>query len=219
VYYHYPLFSFRYGENPFKPDRKLIHYSFANLDESMKKVLRPGDFIVRDSHFGPLEANVQLNDVKKHPELVIVSEFVSSEQINDPLNETEGVIIYQYIPLEKQKKVTTVKKCIAENKLLHVKASQEFTSLPSVTEFYSTETKLYVNLVAKQNGLKIVYDYNNKEDYSIVELKANEPIENTYLFRNQGKGKLYIWNPDKVETDIQVNSIYEEKVAYHPIMK
>ena len=219
VYYHYPLFSFRYGENPFQPDRRLIHYSFANLDESMKTVLKPGDFIVRDSHFGPMEANVQLKDINRHPELVIVAEFVSSEQLNDALNETEGVIIYQYIPVEKQTKISSTKKMIAKNKLLHVKASEEFTALPSVNEHYSTTTKLYVNLVAKANGLRIVYDYNNTEDYSLVNLKANEAIENTYLFRTVGKGKLYIWNPDKVETDIQVNSIYEEKVAYHPIMK
>lgn len=219
VYYHYPLFSFRYGENPFQPDRRLIHYSFADFDESMRTVLKPGDFIVRDSHFGPMEANVQLKDIKRHPELVIVGEFVSSEQLNDALNETEGVIIYQYIPVENQKKVNPTKKLLVENKLVHVKASEEFTSLPSVTEHYSTETKLYVNLEAKANGLKIVYDYNNKEDYSIVELKANEAIENTYLFKTMGKGKLYIWNPNKVETDIQVNSIHKEKVAYHPIMR
>jgi len=219
VYYHYPLFSFRYGENPFQPDRKMIHYSFSNFDESMKTVLKPGDFIVRDSHFGPLEANAQLEDINRHPELVIVGEFVSSEQLNDVLNETEGVIIYQYIPVEKQTKISSAKKLIAENKLLHVKASEEFTALPSVNEHYSTVTKLYVNLVAKANGLRIVYDYNNTEDYSLVDLKANEAIQNTYLFKTMGKGKLYIWNPDKVETDIQVNSIHEEKVAYHPIMK
>jgi hypothetical protein len=219
VYYHYPLFSFCYGENPFQPDRNLIHYSFADLDTSMKYTLKPGDFIVRDSHFGPMEANVQLKDVKKHPELVIVKEFVSSEQLNDALNEIEGVIIYQFIPLKKQVKVQTVKQVIATNKVLHIKANEEFTALPSVTEFYSTETKLWVNLVAKSNGLKIVYDYNNKEDYSFVELKANEAIENSYLFKTAGKGKLYIWNPDKVETDLIVNSIQLEKVAYHPIMK
>lgn len=219
VYYHYPLFSFRYGENPFQPDRKLIHYSFADLDTSMKYTLKPGDFIVRDSHFGPMEANVQLKDVKRHPELVIVKEFVSSEQLNDALNEIEGVIIYQYIPLKKQVKVQAVKKEIAANKVLHIKANEEFTSLPAVTEFYSTETKLWVNLVAKANGLKIVYDYNNKEDYSFVELKANQAIENSYLFKTAGKGKLYIWNPDKVETDLIVNSIQEEQVTYHPIIK
>ncbi len=219
VYYHYPLFSFRYGENPFQPDRKLIHYSFANFDVSMKSVLKPGDFIVRDSHFGPMEANVQLKDINRHPELVIVKEFVSSEQLNDALNETEGVIIYQYIPVEKQSKIGSTKKVIAKNKMLHVKASEEFTSLPSVTEHYSTETKLYVNLEAKVNGLKIVFDYNSKEDYSIVELKANETIENTYLFKTRGKGKLYIWNPDKIEADLLVNSIQKEKVAYHPIMR
>lgn len=219
VYYHYPLFSFRYGENPFQPDRKLIHYSFADLDTSMKYTLKPGDFIVRDSHFGPMEANVQLKDVKKHPELVIVKEFVSSEQLNDALNEIEGVIIYQYIPIKKQVKVQTVKQVIAANKVLHIKANEEFTALPSVKEFYSTETKLWLNLVAKSNGLKIVYDYNNKEDYSFVELKANEEIENSYLFKTLGKGKLYIWNPDKVATDLIVNSIQQEKVAYHPIMK
>ena len=88
-----------------------------------------------------------------------------------------------------------------------------------MTEFYSTETKLWVNLLAKANGLKIVYDYNNKEDYSFVELKANEAIENSYLFKTVGKGKLYIWNPDKVTTDLIVNSIQQEKVAYHPIMR
>lgn len=219
VYYHYPLFSFRYGENPYQPDRKLIHHSFADFKHDFLHILKPGDFIVRDSHFGPMEANVQLDEIKKYPELVIVQEFVSSEQIDDALHETEGLIIYQYIPLDKQKKIRSAKKQLAENQLLHVKSSDEFISLPSVKGNYAVSTKIYLDLVANASGLKIVYDYNNAEDYSMVEVKANTPITNSYLFRTKGVGKLYLWNPDKIETDVLINSIQEEQLSYHPIMR
>lgn len=102
---------------------------------------------------------------------------------------------------------------------MHVKSSDEFISLPSVKGNYAVSTKIYLDLVANASGLKIVYDYNNAEDYSMVEVKANTPITNSYLFRTKGVGKLYLWNPDKIETDVLINSIQEEQLSYHPIMR
>lgn len=101
VFYHFPLFCFAYGENSYSQKGHTIFSSFLNLEKELKETLKPGDLIVRDSHFGPVEMLLPLNKIENYPELVKIKEFISEEQIQDQYNETEGVIIYKYIPLKK----------------------------------------------------------------------------------------------------------------------
>lgn len=100
VFFHFPLLSFSYGENPFRNDGRLVFYTINNLSENLKNEIKPGDYIVRDSHFGPAEANMQLEEFARFPELIRVKEFISSKQLEDRYNETEGIIIFRYVPLE-----------------------------------------------------------------------------------------------------------------------
>ena len=73
-------------------------FSFTNLDENLTKLFKPGDLIVRDSHFGPMEMNLPLNVLTNHPDLVRIKEFVSAEQLDDLMDEMEGVMIYEFRP-------------------------------------------------------------------------------------------------------------------------
>lgn len=98
VYFYSPLLCFAIGENNYLPDSRMNFFAFTDLDENVKRLFKPGDLIVRDSHFGPLEMNLQLSDLAKHPELIKIKEYFSSEQLEDPLGETEGVTIYEYQP-------------------------------------------------------------------------------------------------------------------------
>lgn len=105
IYYHFPLFAYAFDENPFSGSGQCVFHSFSDLGLELKTVIKPGDFIVRDSHFGPMEANLPLSEVEKYSELVKVHECISSEQVDDAFGEIESVVIYQYIPTEKQKPI------------------------------------------------------------------------------------------------------------------
>jgi hypothetical protein len=64
----------------------------------------------------------------------------------------------------------------------------------------------------------LVYDFNQHEEYSAMDLNAKEIKISTFLFRKEGDTRLYIWNPRKVEGEIVIESIDIEKVKYHPLM-
>lgn len=101
VFFYSPLLAFSLRENNYLPGSSLKFFAFTDLDENLEKLFKPGDLIVRDSHFGPLEMNLPLSTIDQHPELVLIKEFQSAEQLEDPLGETEGVRIYEYLPTVK----------------------------------------------------------------------------------------------------------------------
>jgi hypothetical protein len=98
IFFYSPLFCFSLGENNYKPGSRMKFFTFSDLGENLKVHFKPGDLIVRDSHFGPVEMNLQLSELAKYPELVRIREYRCLEQLEDPLGETEGVTIYQYQP-------------------------------------------------------------------------------------------------------------------------
>jgi hypothetical protein len=101
IFFYSPLLCFSLGENNYDPHSRMQFFTFSNLDDNLKMHFKPGDLIVRDSHFGPLEMNLKLEDIKNHPELIKRKEFISTEQIDDALGEVEGVIIYEYVPINR----------------------------------------------------------------------------------------------------------------------
>lgn len=98
IFFYAPLLCYALKDNNYLPDSKMRFFSFTNLDENLIKLFKPGDLIVRDSHFGPLEMKLPLNVLTNHPDLVRIKEFVSAEQLDDPMGETEGVMIYEFRP-------------------------------------------------------------------------------------------------------------------------
>jgi hypothetical protein len=217
IYYHFPLLAFALKENPFLPNSPLKFTSFGDLKETVRATFKAGDILVRDSHFGPQEANLPLNKLAEIPELVILHEFISSQQFDDPNNETEGVIIYQYIPLEKQKKVNQNRTTRILNKTLTMTDQDIYLDLHTYIPPLKTDTKITLELSVKGEGIVLVYDYNNLTDYSNWELNNIVHSSNTYLFRQEGETKLYLWNPKKVSGQIILHSITVEEPQYHPV--
>jgi len=148
IYYQFPLLSFALNENPKINNDRLVEHSFYDLDNDLKNVLKPGDIIIRDSHFGPVEGNLPMEKIKMHPELVLIKEFISSEQIEDQFNEKEGVIILQYIPLDKQikSKVQIEKKSIEKH--VRIPKNKEFTSIRDYLPLFSGNSKLTISLTS-----------------------------------------------------------------------
>jgi hypothetical protein len=218
IYYHFPLFCFAYGENSFQKDGKTVFQYFLRLDQEIRNRLKPGDIIVRDSHFGPVEMHLPLTELAKYPEIVIVKEFISSEQVNDPYGETEGVIIYQYIPSDQQQLIDSKKSKLSAGQHIKIYKDQEYTDVHSVLPKFKQDTKVTLALTSLKKGLVLVYDFNQHEEYSAMDLNAKEIKISTFLFRKEGDTRLYIWNPRKVEGEIVIESIDIEKVKYHPLM-
>lgn len=219
IYYQFPLLCFALNENPCLQQDRLIQYSFYDLENDLKNVLKPGDLIVRDSHFGPVEGQLPLEKIKSHPELVLVKEFVSSEQIEDQFNETEGMMIFQYIPLDKQikSKKQSVKKSI--EKRINISKDQEFTSVPDFLPTIPGGSKVTVSITALNDGYSIGYDYNNAEEMGSSDLQKMQRVKKTYLFPEKGETKLYIWNPQKIEGTLIIHDYEIELIKYHPLMK
>ena len=89
-------------ENPLKENQNCVFNYKIDLEKDLGTKIKKGDYLIRDSHFGPQEMGLPLSLMNKFPELVKIKEFKSSFQEDDKYNEVEGVIIYQYLP----KKIT-----------------------------------------------------------------------------------------------------------------
>ncbi len=217
VFYHFPLLSFAYGANNFDPDEKtFITYGGWHFDQDIGSLIQPGDLIIRDSHFGPVEMHLPLSKVDQNNNIVKIAEFISAEQKVDPYNETEGVVVYQYVPFkkkyEKNSKIDTIK----VNKTLVIGSLNEFTTIDELFPGFKEDMKVTVTLMSTIEGLELTYDYNQLEDYSNTLLQSKTVVSNTYLFRKAGETKLYIWNPKKVKGKVIIKELIIENTSYHP---
>lgn len=218
VYYHFPLLGFMLDVNPYIGSKNLIYHSFYDLENDLKNILKPGDIIIRDSHFGPIEGNLPLGKLEQHPELVLIKEFISSEQVEDAHNETEGLMMFQYIPIEQQvkSKEQIIKKSI--EKRIRISKNQEYTGITDFIPKITDHSKLTVSITALKDGFILVYDHNNAEEYGSSELQKMHRVVKTYLFPESGETKLYIWNPRKLDGELILHAYEIEKVNYHPLM-
>lgn len=219
IYYQFPLLCFALNENPKMNNDRLVEHSFYDLENDLKNVLKPGDIIVRDSHFGPVEGNLPMVKIKMHPELVLIKEFISSEQIEDENKETEGLIILQYIPIDKQIKSNVQKVNKRIEKRVSISKSKEFTLITDYLPLFSANSKITVSLTSLNQGYSLVYDHNNGKDYGSTELQKMQRVVKTYLFPEKGETKLYIWNPQKVAGELIIHEYEIETIKYHPLMK
>jgi hypothetical protein len=220
VFYHFPLLSFAYGANNFDPNEKtFVTYAGRHFDEDLGTLIQPGDLIIRDSHFGPMEMYLPLSKVDQNKNIVKIAEFISSEQKEDPYNETECVVVYQYVPFKKQYEIKAKIDTIEVNKTFEIGPSNEFTTIDDLFPGFKEDTKVTITLMSTTDGLELTYDYNQLEDYSNTLLQSNKEVSNTYLFRKAGVTKLYIWNPKKVKGKVLVKRLIIENTSYHPFQK
>jgi hypothetical protein len=89
------------NENPKLNNQSCVFYYNLDLKSDRGVKIKEGDFLIRDSHFGPYEVGLPLSQIKECPEMVKIKEFKSFYQVEDKNNEVEGVVIYQYQPKKK----------------------------------------------------------------------------------------------------------------------
>lgn len=100
-FFHHPLFVFEMGENPKKTDKnqECVFYYCPGLKQELGTTFKPGDYLIRDTHFGAREAKLPMSEFDSVPEMVLIKEFISEWQLEDDYNpEIERISIYQYIP-------------------------------------------------------------------------------------------------------------------------
>jgi hypothetical protein len=218
VYYHHPLFGFMLENNPYIDSSRYCFHTVHNMEHDLMNVFKPGDLIVRDSHFGPVEAGLPLDRLNRYPEWVKIAEFISSEQVNDPRNETEGVAIYQYIPLKDQKPILKEIRTVITNKRIPIKADQEFIDFHSYLEPIKTDQRVRLELTCEKGNYRLVFDRDRHADYSAIELKEGMQLDNTYRFVKGSSNTLYIWNLYKQEGSIMIRKITSETEKFHPFL-
>jgi hypothetical protein len=205
VYYHFPLLSFAFGENPFKEKKKLVYYTFNDLENDLKFVLKPGDLIVRDSHFGPVEMGLSKETISNHPHLHVIKEFISPKQLSDRYNETEGVVVLEYQP-KLRNRAEIKDKTIPAHKEIEVNPSQEFMNVISYLPNQQGKTwKIELHLHPNSEGFALVYDNQRNGGYSLMDLKKEETFKGTFEIHSK-KTKLYIWNPRKRKGKMTIES-------------
>jgi hypothetical protein len=213
VHYHYPLFVFAYGENPFLNGNRMVHRYFHNLYQQIDSEILPGEFIVWDSHFGPQEAGLPLDTLTKYTQLVKVNEFIFTQSDGNQ----GGVMIYQYIPQLKQTSIDLKEKEITLP-ILSIAPNSEFTPLFKSILQPEIAVTIQLELRSAYEGLILVYDHNHGEQYSA--LKLSPGVKHSFCFEwpLDGETKVYLWNPDGKAGKISADKVRFKEHIYHPVM-
>lgn len=215
IYYHYPLLVYELGENPFKKGNRMVFTYFHHLEDDLGKVIKPGSFIVWDSHFGPVEAGLPLEKMETFSELVKVEEFIFAEKEGKP----EGVIIYQFIPEKYQVKNLSKETVKIDIKKIDIPAEKEFIDILPMLPAFNKTTKISLDLIPETEGLILVFDRNGGAQYVPNDLKKG--VVNSFSFNVPGVGEkaLYIWNKEFRKSGIKVEKIEMTEQGFHPVMK
>jgi hypothetical protein len=214
VLYHYPLLVFAYGENPFIGGNRLRHSYFHDFHKRLDTEILLGDFIVWDSHFGPVEAGLPLDTLRRHEEFVLVHEFLFTQ--GDASQ--GGVKVFQYIPRSKQ---VSVNQKITNVKLepINVDPKKEFISILEKVSNPKKDVSLTLVISTETQGLKLIYDHNHGEQYSASDLFPGKKQEFTFEWSSEGYTDVYIWNPERTSGIVSLESILVKEHVFHPVMK
>ena len=218
-FFHHPLFAYEMGANTYKSNQLFVFYYCNQLENDLGNIIKPGDIIIRDSHFGPQEAGMNLKEFKQSKDLVKIKQFVSSDQVEDRYNEIEGVTIYQYVPHIKEKKeynqfIINLNK----NKNLRFVKGQEFLDINSLFNDLKSNRKVTFKITSKGDKLKFVHDFNQLNTYQAIDLEKNKEQEIIIKLNDFSKTKLYLWNQFKIAGEVEIKLISIEKEEENSII-
>lgn len=213
IYYHYPLLVYAFGENPFMKGSQMEFTYFHDLEADLGKTIKPGSFIVWDSHFGPVEAGLPLEKITKLTTLVKVGEFLYSEIDGIP----GGIVIYQYIPDGDQLKHIEGLTRRVELTNIDVPAHKEFIDLLPLLPKFSKPTKIALELVPETDGLILVFDIHGGQ-YTPNDLKKGVVNRLSFNVPSTDKKALYIWNKELKSSGIKVEKLEVTEQKFHPIL-
>lgn len=214
IYYHYPLLVHAFGENTFLKGARMEFTYFHDLSTDLGKTIKPGSFIIWDSHFGPVEAGLPLEKIAELPDLVKVGEFIFSEKDGMP----GGVVIYQYIPVDQQLKNIKGQTRRVDLNRIEIPADKEYVDLIPLLPKFSKTTKIALELVPETDGLVLVFDI-NADQYTPNDLIKGESNRFSFNVPGIGHKALYIWNKELKSSGIKVEKLEMMEQKFHPIMK
>ena len=188
-FFHNPLFAYKMGVNPYLNNQSFIFYYCNGLENDLGNIIKPGDYIVRDSQFGPQEAKMYLNDFESSTELIKIKSFYSNRKELTSYNEKEGVIIYQY-QTSKDKFV----KQIGEEKATAFEVGKEFRSIDYLICIPVDYSEITFQAQSNLDSLYFVLDENNGETYKSISLKKDSSATFKVNVRQLKNTKLYFWN-------------------------
>lgn len=217
IFFHHPLFAYEMGSNTYTPDQPFVFYYCNGLVNDLGSKIKPGDLIIRDSHFGPQEAGMNLKEFEESKDLIKIKKFISSYQVEDRYKEIEGVTIYQYAPGFK-KDISENRFNVNKKKTLQFVNGQEFFEVNSLFKEFKSNRKLEFMIRSNGNKIKFVHDFNQLEIYQAFDLKYNFNHEIFINLKELNQTKLYFWNQSKTACLIEIKLISIEKETEQSII-
>jgi hypothetical protein len=213
VHYHYPLFIFGYGENPFLKDNRVVFSYFSDFYKRIDSEILPGEFVVWDSHFGPQEAGLSLDTLTKYKQFVKVNEYLYTQSDG----RQGGVLIYQYVPLSKQTKFP-MKGTEIKLLSLSINPTSEFIPVLKRISPSGKSVTVQIDMTSAFEGLYLVYDHNKGEQYSALKLTPGAQQSYCFEWPREGDTDIYLWNPDGKQGKVRFDKVILKEHLYHPVM-
>lgn len=218
VLYIHPLFAYGMGINPLKEN----DIFFSGMNRLTKKItdLEYGDFIVRDSHFGPNEMGLPLSTFDSLKEWVLVNELLPSQPGESYHGEKWNVRIYQKIPVEQQQQVIHTSKPLDFTSTKY-KLIPELEFVNVLTPYSISEEVSYMEIEyeAENDGGNINLDVNNGARWSSIPIKKGKKSKIKFPINKNEIIKLYFWNPNKEHNVVEIQKITLFSVSFHSVYK
>ncbi len=212
LYYHFPFFAYLLNENPYIENDKnyTLRYSTSNLSSDINSVFQKGDFIIWDSHFGPVEAGLKLDLIEKQQELLLVKEFTFG---------LESVKIFQFVPVSDQIEQVKYSFLKLSDEQFKIDKQNEFTNILPEIPFKNQELDLEFTFYANSKKLDIVFDNGNIEDYYSNSVSPNDSLILKFQIPANGIAKLYIWNPKGIDDNVVLKNCRIKKISYPAVIE
>ena len=222
IQYYHPLLAFILNVNPFNKKTKsnlIRNESSSSLSKQIEELYKPRDLIIRDSHFGRHEALLPLRDLEKEPSLVLIEEFPSEAQIDDPENSIEGVRIYQYLPDQNDHiPIHRSKESIKTNATLTLNKDDLYKGL--IDTICGKGTYFETSIISSTDKVKLALEIGEGKKIQYYTPQINIPLKQKFASSKKSHIKYYIWNPNKVEALIKIKKTQNKgpkkfKIKFH----
>jgi hypothetical protein len=214
VFYHHPIIAYSCNENPLIPNSKFHFYNGKNLKKDLNTIIKKGDIVVWDSHFGPQEAQLSLEELYLLKQLKLIQEFTNIS----PLGETKGVSVFQH--KDKNIELKTSEKLIFAKQNYVINKNEEFFNIYSIKPInQNTSTaKITFNLSSNEENYFVVFSSKNNEDYQTIQVKkgVNKCV---FSIQNNENYLLYFWNNTKKNIVSTIDSLKINHVIYPKLIK
>lgn len=231
VYYFHPLIAY-YNGHTTKETINNFHHQFTHLATHANNCFKPGDLLIRDSKFGPIEQGLSLEELKQYPWILPIKHFYSFNTSSGHFEE-ESVIIYQVFDTSE---LNSIKQKIKKaSKTIKLKLNQRHYTVQTQNEFYDISKQFtvpnepgnaysievaFTNL-GQNNDCSLVFDA-GKGHYNSYPIKGDKGQLSLRFYRGGLKGKMYIYNPSKTPIHLNLsfqNWLVESDIDIHSIEK